>query len=261
MQETPIWIPGSGRSAGEGIGYPLQYSWASFVAHLVKNLPAMWETWVWSLGWEDPLEKGKATQSSILAWRILWIVVVMGLQSWTRLSDFHSRCGSVNGILSLSYALSTQFSLFFISFSKPSAVPLLFGQGQITLSVNKLYVYNIKIIFIFKKMTLRERRQKRDKEEEERKASKYLLSTYYLPDTVHLGFTNFSTLLTLVQNNFLFYEWGDWLSDKGQVTCIRPCGEEIVRVEDGHPACHTHSISEVPVLCGELFFFMCMRTQ
>ena len=49
-------IPGSGRSPGEGIGYPLQYSWASLVAQLVKNLPAMWETWVRSLGWEDPLE-------------------------------------------------------------------------------------------------------------------------------------------------------------------------------------------------------------
>ena len=59
--------PGSGRSAGEGIGYPLQYSWASLVAQLVKNLPAMQETWVRSLGWEDPLEKGKATHSSILA--------------------------------------------------------------------------------------------------------------------------------------------------------------------------------------------------
>ena len=44
------------------IGYPLQYSWASLVAQLVKNPPAMRETWVWSLGWEDPLEKGKATQ-------------------------------------------------------------------------------------------------------------------------------------------------------------------------------------------------------
>ena len=52
---------------GEGIGYPLQYSWASLVAQLVKNLPAMPETWVWSLSWEDPLEKGKATHSSILA--------------------------------------------------------------------------------------------------------------------------------------------------------------------------------------------------
>ena len=51
-------IPGSGRSAGEGIGYPLQYSWASLMAQLVKNLPAMRETWVRSLGWEDLLEKG-----------------------------------------------------------------------------------------------------------------------------------------------------------------------------------------------------------
>ena len=60
----PSSIPGSGRSAGEGLGYPLQYSWASLVA---KNLPAMQETWVQSLGWEDSLEKGMATHSSILA--------------------------------------------------------------------------------------------------------------------------------------------------------------------------------------------------
>ena len=50
-------IPGSGRSAGEGIGYPLQCSWASFAAQLVKNLPAMRGTWVQFLGWEDPLEE------------------------------------------------------------------------------------------------------------------------------------------------------------------------------------------------------------
>ena len=72
--EDPGWIPGSGRSAGEGIGYPFQYSWTSLVAQLVKNPPAMWETWVQSLGWEDPLEEGKATHSSILAWRIPWTV-------------------------------------------------------------------------------------------------------------------------------------------------------------------------------------------
>jgi len=66
----PSLIPGLGRSAGEGIGYLLQYSWASLVAQLVKNPPAMRETWVRSLGWEDPLENGKATHSSILAWRI-----------------------------------------------------------------------------------------------------------------------------------------------------------------------------------------------
>ena len=70
----PGSIPGSGRSTGEEIVYSLQYSWASLLAQLVKNLPAMQETWVWSLGWEDPLEKGKATHSSILAWRIPWTI-------------------------------------------------------------------------------------------------------------------------------------------------------------------------------------------
>ena len=68
----PGSIPGSGRSAGEGIGYSLHYSWASPVAQLVKNLPAMRETWVQSLNWEDPPEKGKTTHSYILAWRIPW---------------------------------------------------------------------------------------------------------------------------------------------------------------------------------------------
>ena len=61
-----------GRPPGKGIGYPLQYSWASLVAQLAKNRPAVLETWVQSLGWEDLLEKGKATHSSILAWRIPW---------------------------------------------------------------------------------------------------------------------------------------------------------------------------------------------
>ena len=72
--------PGSGRSPGEGIGYPLQCSWASLVAQLVKNLPTMQETWVRSLSWEDPLEKGKVTHSGILAWRIPWTVQSMGSQ-------------------------------------------------------------------------------------------------------------------------------------------------------------------------------------
>ena len=62
----PGSILGLGRSAGEGIGYPLQYSWVSLVAQLVKSLPAVGETWVRSLGWEDPLEEGLATHSSIL---------------------------------------------------------------------------------------------------------------------------------------------------------------------------------------------------
>ena len=67
---NPGAIPGWGRSLGEGIGYPLHYSWASLVSQMVKNLSSMWETWVWSLGWEDPLEEGMATHFSILAWRI-----------------------------------------------------------------------------------------------------------------------------------------------------------------------------------------------
>ena len=70
----PRSIPGSGRFSGEGISYPLQYSWAFLMAQLVKNPPAIQETWALSLGWEDPLEKGKATHSSILAWRIPWTV-------------------------------------------------------------------------------------------------------------------------------------------------------------------------------------------
>ena len=117
-------MPGLRSSPGEGKGYPLQYSglekfdglyspWdhkesdntteqlslftfilttrASLVAQLVRNLPAMWETWVRSLGWEDPLENGKATHSSILAWRIPWTTcIVHGVtKSQTQLSNLH----------------------------------------------------------------------------------------------------------------------------------------------------------------------------
>ena len=66
----PGSIPGSGSSSGEGIGYPVQYSWASLVAQMVKNLPTKQETWVQPLAWEDPLEEGMETPLSILAWRI-----------------------------------------------------------------------------------------------------------------------------------------------------------------------------------------------
>jgi len=81
-----------GRSPEEGIGYPLQYSWASLVTQMVKNPSAMRETWVQSLGWEDPLEEGMATYSSILTWRILmdrgaWWATVHGVaKSCTQLS-------------------------------------------------------------------------------------------------------------------------------------------------------------------------------
>ena len=80
---------GLGRSPEEGIGYQFQYPWASLVAQTVKNLPAMWETWVQSLGWEDSLEEGMATHFSILAWRIpmdreAWWATVHGVtEIWT----------------------------------------------------------------------------------------------------------------------------------------------------------------------------------
>ena len=79
---NPSSIPGSGRSTGEGIGYPLQYSWASLVAQVVKNPPAMRKTRVQSLSWEDPLEKGKATHSSGLENpmdRGAWLAIVHGI--------------------------------------------------------------------------------------------------------------------------------------------------------------------------------------
>ena len=80
----PGSIPGWGRSTGEGIGYPMQYSWASLVAQLVKILPAMWETWVRFLGWEDPLGKGKATSP------VSWPGEFHGLESLKQ-SSGHSK--------------------------------------------------------------------------------------------------------------------------------------------------------------------------
>ena len=65
----PGFIPGLG-SSPEGIGYLLQYSLVSLVAQMVKNSPALWKTWIQSLGWKDPLQEGMATLSSILVWRI-----------------------------------------------------------------------------------------------------------------------------------------------------------------------------------------------
>ena len=81
----PGLISGSERSTREAIGYSLQYSWTSLVAQRVKNPPAMRETWVWSLGLEDPLEEGMATHSTILAWRIpmdrgAWQATVHGVK-------------------------------------------------------------------------------------------------------------------------------------------------------------------------------------
>ena len=87
----PGSISGMGRSSGERIGYPLQYSfWPSLVAQLVKNQPAMQETWVRSLGWGDPPEKGKATHSSYSGLENSLDCIVHGVpKSQTWLSDFH----------------------------------------------------------------------------------------------------------------------------------------------------------------------------
>ena len=87
MQDSDS-ISGSGGSPGEGIGYPLQYFWASIVAQLIKNLPAMWETWVRSLRWEDPLENGKATHSRPGLENSMDCIVHGVAKSRTLLSDF-----------------------------------------------------------------------------------------------------------------------------------------------------------------------------
>ena len=79
--EEPGLILGSGKSPGEGIGYPLQYSWASLVAQMVKYPPAMQETWVRSLGWEEPLEEGMAAHSVFLPGDSPWTEELVGLQS------------------------------------------------------------------------------------------------------------------------------------------------------------------------------------
>ena len=83
-------ITGSGRYSGEGIGYPLQYSWVSLVAQLVKNQPAMQETWVQSLGWEDTLEKGKGYPLQYSGLENSMDFIDHGIaKSRTQLSNFH----------------------------------------------------------------------------------------------------------------------------------------------------------------------------
>ena len=86
----PSSIPGLGRSAGEGIGYPLQYSWASLVAQMVKNPPAMWETWVRSLGWEDSPGEGKGYPLQYSGLENAMDCTVHGVtKSLTQVSYFH----------------------------------------------------------------------------------------------------------------------------------------------------------------------------
>ena len=86
----PSSIPGSGRSPGEGIEYPLQYSWASLVAQLVKNPLVMWETWVQSLGWEDPLGRERLPTPVFWPGEFHGLCIVQGVaKSRTQLRNFH----------------------------------------------------------------------------------------------------------------------------------------------------------------------------
>ena len=111
-------IPVSGRSPGEVIGYPLQYFWASLIAQLVKNPHAAGETWVRSLGWEDPLEEGMTTHSSILAWRIpkdrgAWWATVHGVtKSWTRLSTAQHHPYNLSLLIASFVEIELQCGLF-----------------------------------------------------------------------------------------------------------------------------------------------------
>ena len=101
-----------GSSPGEETGYPLQYSWASLVAQTVKHLLAMWETWVWSLGWEDLLDEGMATHSSVLAWRIPGREEPGRLQSTGLQRVGHNwvtKHSTQNIIISISYACDSKF--------------------------------------------------------------------------------------------------------------------------------------------------------
>ena len=86
----PGLIPGLERPTGEGVGSPLQYSWASLVVHLIKKPPEMWDTWVWLLGWEDPLEEGTGYPFQYCGLENSMNYIVQGVtKSQTRLSDFH----------------------------------------------------------------------------------------------------------------------------------------------------------------------------
>ena len=109
----PGLIPGLGWSPGEGIGYPLHCSWASLVARMVRNPPAMQETWVWSLVWEDPPEDGMATHSSIPAWRIpmdrgAWQATVHGVAE-SGMTEWRSTAQKTTWVFSfLSIKLATR---------------------------------------------------------------------------------------------------------------------------------------------------------
>ena len=112
MQKTP----GLRSLPGEGMGHPLQYSWASLLAQMAKNQPTMQETWVQSLGWEDLQEEGMATHSNIRAWRIPWTEELDRLQSMGQQRDTTEWLSTVNGIC--------MYTLYHTQFSKLLQFPI-----------------------------------------------------------------------------------------------------------------------------------------
>ena len=133
----PSSIPVLGRSAGEGISNPTQYSWASLVAQLEKNLPPMRDNWIWSLGWKDTLEKGKAIHSSIIAWRIPWMVYSMGSQrvghNWVTLTSLH---------------FSSRFIIAFLPRNKCLLISWLQSLSAVTLEPKKIKSVTVSIVSI-----------------------------------------------------------------------------------------------------------------
>ena len=110
-------IPGSGRCPGEGIGYPLQYSWASLVAQTVKNPPTMWETWVWSLGWEDPLEEALQPTPVFLPGESSWTEKPGGLQFMGS-----RRVGQDGTTKNSKYNTSNRYLLLFLIMANNTAI-------------------------------------------------------------------------------------------------------------------------------------------
>ena len=160
----PSSIRGSGRSSGEQIGYPLQYSQASLVAHLVMNPPTMWKTWVWSLGWEDPLKKedsypllysGLENSMDCSLWGhkeldmterlslhftslpyflflfhflFIFFIVYWVTKSWTWLRDFHFTL--LHSLTFFSFSISFSSSSFFFFLCPISMLFLSLRYGQ-----------------------------------------------------------------------------------------------------------------------------------
>ena len=184
----PGLIPGWVRFPGEGIGYPLQYFWASLLAQMVNNLPTMWETWVQSLDWEDPLEEGMKLHYSILAWRVhmdrgtwwaTWCCRESDTTEWWNTAHTHTHTHTITEFLfihcrralSLFHVLSTvshtvmnievhvSFQIFFkINIKKWNSWIILFWEisilfsSEYTNSYSHQWYTTVPVLYIFSNM-------------------------------------------------------------------------------------------------------------